>query len=139
MAQTVRDVMTSNPRAIDASDTVLVAARTMRDEDVGAVVVISGGQPEGIVTDRDIVVRAVADEREPGDTSVAEVMTRNVVSLTPADSVDRAAALMRENAVRRLPVVENGQVAGIVSLGDLAIERDSRSALAEISAAPANN
>ena len=139
MAQTVHDVMTANPRAIDASDTVLVAARAMRDEDAGAVVVISNGQPEGIVTDRDIVVRAVADEREPGETSVSEVMTRNVVALSPTDSVDRAAALMREHAVRRLPVVDNGQVAGIVSLGDLAIERDSRSALAEIGAAPANN
>lgn len=139
MAQTVRDVMTANPRAIDASDTVIMAARAMRDEDVGAVVVVSNGQPEGIVTDRDIVVRAVADEREPGDTSVAEVMTRNVVALAPTDSVDRAAALMREHSVRRLPVVDNGRVAGIVSLGDLAVERDRQSALAEISAAPANN
>lgn len=139
MAQTVRDVMTANPRVIDASDSVLTAARTMRDEDVGALVMTRNGQPEGVVTDRDIVVRAVADEREPDDTSVAEVATRNLVALQATDTVDHAAALMREHAVRRLPVVQNGQVVGMVSLGDLAIERDSRSALAEISAAPANN
>jgi CBS domain-containing protein len=139
MAQTVRDVMTANPRIVDANDAILEAARAMRDDDVGALVVVANGQAEGILTDRDIVVRGVADERQPDETTVGEIATRNLVALNATDTVEQAAALMREHAVRRLPVVENGQTVGIVSLGDLAIERDSQSALAEISAAPANN
>jgi len=138
MAQTVREVMTPNPRSVDAADTLVDAARLMRDEDVGAVIVRQNDRVEGILTDRDIVVRALADDRDPGETSVSEIASKDLVALSPDAGVERAIELMRERSVRRLPVLDGGEPVGIVSLGDLAIERDSASALAEISAAPAN-
>lgn len=139
MAQTVRDVMTANPRTVDVADSILEAARAMRDEDTGALVVTENGRVVGVVTDRDVVVRAIADDREPGETSVGEILSRDVVTLQPSESVERAVELMRERAVRRLPVVEGDRPVGIVSLGDLAMERDEQSALAQISGAPSNN
>ncbi|MFN2581298.1 MAG: CBS domain-containing protein [Candidatus Dormibacteria bacterium] len=140
MAQTVRDVMTANPRAVDANDPIIDAARIMRDDDVGAVIVKQdGGRVAGIVTDRDIVVRALADDRDPGETSVGEIASKDLVALSPDDTLERAADVMREKSVRRLPVMQGEQPVGIVSIGDLAIENDSESALADISAAPANN
>ena len=138
MAQTLRDVMTANPRTVDVDDAIIDAARLMRDEDVGALVVTEGGQVNGILTDRDIVVRAVADDRDADQTTVGEIASRELVALSPDDPLERAIEAMRERSVRRLPVVENGDPIGIVSLGDLAIERDSESVLAGISAAPAN-
>jgi CBS domain-containing protein len=137
--QTVRDVMTSDPATVESSASAVEAAAAMRDNDIGAIVVTDGDQACGIVTDRDIVVRAVADGRDPGELKVEEICTTEVATLSPDDPVERAVAEMRERDVRRLPIVENGRAVGIVSLGDLAIERDSDSVLADISAAPANN
>jgi drug/metabolite transporter (DMT)-like permease/CBS domain-containing protein len=134
---TVQEVMTPDPVTIEASSPVGYAAKAMRDHDVGAVVVTNGDELRGIVTDRDIVVRALADGPDPMDVRVDEVATqRDLRTLQPQDPIDDAALAMREAAVRRLPVVEDGRVVGIVSLGDLAIERDPRSALADISSAP---
>lgn len=139
MAQTVREVMTANPKTVDADDTIVDAARLMRDEDVGAVIVLKGKRVDGIATDRDIAVRAVADSRDPGATSIGEIASTDLVSLSPDDSVDRAVQVMRQRSVRRLPVVDGDRPVGIVSIGDLAVDRDSTSALADISAAQPNN
>jgi CBS domain-containing protein len=138
MAQMVREVMTAKPVALQAGTTLQEAARAMRDHDVGSVVVLDDDVVRGIVTDRDIVVRAVAEGRDPTTTVLAEISSERIVTVSPDDPVDRAVELMRDHAVRRLPVVENGRPAGIVSLGDLAVERDPQSVLGQISAAEPN-
>lgn len=137
MAQ-IRDVMTKDPQILPASASLVDAARLMRDEDIGPVIVVEGDQVVGIVTDRDIVVRAVAEDRPPSGTTVADVASRDLTTVSPDDSLDDGVRLMRERAVRRLPVVEGGKPVGIVALGDLAVERDPDSALADISAAEPN-
>jgi CBS domain-containing protein len=135
MAQTVEQIMTTNPRTVNVDDTVLQAAQMMRDNDIGDVIVVEDGQVTGIVTDRDIVVRAVSDGRDPESTTVAEIATTGVQAIEPDASVDDALRMMREHDIRRLPVVKNGRPVGIVSLGDLAVEREPDSTLADISAA----
>jgi CBS domain-containing protein len=124
---------------VDADDTIVDAARIMRDADVGAVIVLQGRRVSGIATDRDIAVRAVADGRDPSGTTIAEIASKDIVALSPDEPIDRAVQVMREKAVRRLPVVEGDRPVGIVSIGDLAIQRDSESALADISASSPNN
>jgi CBS domain-containing protein len=135
MAQTVEQIMTRDPRTVDASDTVIDAARVMRDNDIGDVVVMDGGQITGIVTDRDIVVRGVAEGRDPESTHVSDVCTTGVETIEPEASVEDAVSRMREKDIRRLPVAKHGRPVGIVSLGDLAVEREPDSTLADISAA----
>jgi CBS domain-containing protein len=116
------------------------AARVMREQDVGDVLVAYDCDLFGVLTDRDIVVRAVAHGDDPHTTTAGSVCTRPpVVTLTPDDTTDRAAGLMREYAVRRLPVVEHGGCpVGMVSLGDLAGTEDPHSALADICKADPN-
>jgi CBS domain-containing protein len=138
MAQRVADVMANDPIVCPPGTTVQDAARRMRDADVGNVLVGEGSTVEGIVTDRDIVVRALAEGRDPASTTVGEICSGATVTVAPDDAIDRAVQLMREHAVRRLPVVEGGRAVGVVSIGDLARERDERSALADISEAPPN-
>ena len=135
MARTVEEIMTRNPRTVDAPDTIADAARVMRDSDIGDVVVMEDGQVSGIVTDRDIVVRAVSEGRDPDSTPVRDVCTTGVETIEPEASVDDALSLMREKDIRRLPVAKNGRPVGIISLGDLAVEREPDSTLADISAA----
>jgi CBS domain-containing protein len=135
MAQTVEEIMTTNPRTVNADDTVLQAAQLMRDNDIGDVIVVDDGQVTGIVTDRDIAVRAVAEGRDPEPTTVGDIATTGVQAIEPDASVDDALRMMREHDIRRLPVVKNGRPVGIVSLGDLAVEREPDSTLADISAA----
>jgi|SRR5215211_823603 len=135
MAQTVEEIMTRNPRTVDASATLRDAARVMSESDIGDVVVTDGGQVTGIVTDRDIVVRAVAEGRDPDSTAVSDVVTTGVETIEPDASVDDALSRMREKDIRRLPVARKGEPIGIVSLGDLAVEREPDSTLADISAA----
>ena len=145
MAQSIRDVMTSNPTTCDHTAPVTEAAKAMRDKGIGNVVVTKDGTPCGIVTDRDIVVKAVADGRNPGDCTLDDVCSHELVSVAPDDTVDHAVELMREKAIRRLAVMEGGKLTGMVSLGDLAIEGggehalDDDSALADISASSPNN
>jgi CBS domain-containing protein len=139
MARTIRDVMTSNPRTLKASDTISTAATVMRDEDIGTVIVTQGDKVRGIVTDRDIVVRAVADGANTSSTQLGDLCSDGVVTVTTDTSIEDAVEIMRMKAIRRLPVVDGGRAIGIVSIGDLAIERDSDSALADISAAEPNN
>jgi CBS domain-containing protein len=138
MAQTIREVMTTNPISIPATSSVADAARTMRDSNIGDVIVLDNGQIRGIVTDRDIVVRALAEGRDPFTTKLGDICSQELTTLSPTDSVDDAVRLMREKAIRRLPVVERGKPVGIVSIGDLAQSLDPHSALGHISEAPPN-
>jgi CBS domain-containing protein len=114
------------------------AAQAMRDADIGDVIVIENQRVCGIVTDRDIVVRTVAEARDPATTTLADICSHPLLIVSPTDSVEKAVRLMGTYALRRVPVVEAGQPVGIVSLGDLAVERDPGSALGDISAAPPN-
>jgi CBS domain-containing protein len=138
---TVEDVMTTDLCALPFGSTLVQAAREMRDRDIGDVLVLDDdGYLAGIVTDRDIAVRAVAEGRDPSGVSVDEICTSgDLVTTSPADEVDEAAEVMRQAAVRRLPVVDGGKVVGMVTLGDLAIQADPSSALADISQDPPNN
>ena len=138
MAVKIRDVMTPNPIALPVTALAIEAARAMRDSDIGNVVVLDGHQICGIVTDRDIVVRAVAEGLDPTSTPLMDICSRVLTTISPEDSVDKAVRLMREKAIRRLPVVEDTRPVGIVSIGDLALERDPKSALGNISSAPPN-
>jgi CBS domain-containing protein len=116
----IRDVMTPNPRTVTPDDSIESAARIMRDEDTGAVPVVQNGRPIGMITDRDIVIRAIADGG--ANRTVREVVTDRLVSVSPETSTREAAELMSEHQIRRLPVVENDRLVGIVSLGDLAVK-----------------
>lgn len=137
MAQSIREVMSKDPVTLSASDSVVEAARAMRENDIGDVIVMDeSDQICGIVTDRDITIKIVADARDISGTKIGEFCTRDVSTLTPDDSVGDAVALMEKKAIRRIPIVENGKPVGIVSIGDLAVTRDPESALASISAAP---
>lgn len=137
-ARNIRDVMTKQVVCLPSNASVQEAAEKMKDNDIGAVVVLDGSQVRGIVTDRDIVVRAVAEGKQPGKTGLSEVASIDLTTVSPDDKVDKAVKLMRDKALRRLPVVEGGKPVGVISLGDLAMERDEESALAQISAARAN-
>ena len=123
----IRDVMTPNPRTVSPDDTIQAAARIMQAEDTGAVPVVNNGRVLAVVTDRDIVVRVVA-EGTPITNLVGSIATQDVICASPDMSTREASELMSEHQVRRLPVVENDRLVGIVSLGDLAVKegKDSR-------------
>ncbi len=130
------DVMTKDIQAVTPETTVSQAAQMMSEGDVGGLIVNNpDGTICGIVTDRDIVVRAIARGRDPDTTSVEAICSKDPVCLRPNDTIDHAVKTMVDVAVRRIPVLEDGAVVGIVSLGDLAIARQPNSALGAISAA----
>lgn len=133
------DVMTSDPVAIEATDSIVRAACLMRDYDIGDLIVTDRGHLVGIVTDRDIVIRGLAEARGVETIHVGEVCSRDVATVDPDDDLERVALIMRERAVRRVPVVDRGRVIGVISLCDLAVERDPLSVLAEISLAHPNH
>jgi len=136
MEQSIRDVMTPNPSAISRSASILDAAQLMRGNNIGDVIVLEDDRLFGILTDRDI---GLAERSDPKTIPVGEICSRDLTTIEPTASVEQAVRLMREKAIRRLPVVdESGDVMGIVSIGDVAVERDPQSALADISAAPPN-
>ena len=130
----VRDVMTPGPIGVDYNSSIGEAARTMHDWGVGAVLVVHDQALYGLVTDRDLVVRAVAESKGP-DEPVGPLSSADLIGVNADQDAAEAIRLMRENAVRRLPVVDDGQVAGMVSLGDLVHAGDPASALAEVSKA----
>jgi CBS domain-containing protein len=134
----VREVMTPNPVTLPSDASLHDAARRMRDDGIGDVLVVEGGEVRGIVTDRDITIRAVAEGRDPSGTTLADVCSSELVTAAPEDNADDAAQRMREAGVRRVPVIDNGQPIGVVSIGDLAIEKDPGSALGDISSQPPN-
>jgi CBS domain-containing protein len=138
MKQTIRDVLTPNPVVLDANATFVEAAKAMREAEVGDVLVSTDGMVCGIVTDRDVVIRGLAKGADPAVNRIGEICSQHVTFVSPNDTVDDAMRLMRERALRRLPVIDGGVAVGIVSLGDLAIQCHDGSVLADISAAPAN-
>jgi CBS domain-containing protein len=138
MAQKVSELMTSAPVSLSSGQPLTEAAKAMRKQGIGSVLVVDDGQLKGLVTDRDIVVRAVADGRDPGQTPLADVCSPDLVTVAPNDDADTVVQRMRERRVRRVPVVDGGRPVGVVSIGDMAIERDERSALADISAETPN-
>ncbi|KDN21869.1 CBS domain-containing protein [Amycolatopsis rifamycinica] len=138
MTQLVRDLMTTDLVSLPPDAPVRQAAQAMRQQDVGAVLVVEDGQLRGIVTDRDIVVRGVADFDDLAACALGDVCSDQLLTVAPDDAADAAIARMREAAVRRIPVVENDRPVGVLSLGDAAMERDPDSALAEISSEEAN-
>ena len=123
----VRDVMTPGPIGVDYYQSIGTAAQTMRDWGIGAVLVVHDQALYGLVTDRDLVVRAVAESKGP-DEPVGPLSSRDLIGVKADDDAAVAARLMREHAVHRLPVIEDGQVAGLVSLGDLALQDDVQQA-----------
>jgi CBS domain-containing protein len=140
MPQAVREVMTVNPVTLRTGDTLVDAARRMRDEDIGDVLVLKDdGGICGIVTDRDITVRAVADGKDPKQVHLGDVCSKELVTISADQPVKDAVELMRKKALRRLPVLEGDRPVGIVSIGDLAVDRDPKSVLASISAAEPNS
>jgi CBS domain-containing protein len=136
--QKVRDVMTATPLVVDARSPLHEAARHMRDHAVGDVFVTEGERLCGIVTDRDLVVRAMADGVDPNTTTVGQICSRDLVAVDADDDVQHAVDTMRGRAIRRIPVIDEGRLAGVVSLGDLARYNDEQSVLAAISEAPPN-
>jgi CBS domain-containing protein len=136
MGRQVKEIMTGRPITLGKEASLADAARLMRDRGIGDVIVVEGEDAEGIVTDRDIVIRGVAEGADPNTTRLGQVVSGDLTSVAPDDTVDRAIELMREKAIRRLPVLEGGRPVGVLSLGDLAVERDPRSALADISEEP---
>jgi CBS domain-containing protein len=139
MAKRVRELMSKDVIKMPSSASVSDAARQMRDRNVGAVVVEDDGKLRGIVTDRDIAVRAVAEGRDSTSTKLGDICSKELTTLSADDEIDRAIQIMRDKAIRRVLVVEaQNRVIGILSLGDLAKDRDSRSVLGQISAAPPN-
>ncbi len=135
----IQDLMTPDLKALEATASVRAAAELMRESDIGDVVVLENNRLCGIVTDRDIVVRVLADGSDPGMVTVGEICSRELTTVPPTASVDDAVRLIRQKAIRRLPVVEdNGEVLGIISIGDIAVAKDRESALADVSAAPPN-
>jgi len=121
---------------LDASASAYEAAQRMRDAAIGDVLVTDASKMRGILTDRDLVVRCLATQQDPRETRIGDICSEGLVTASADDEVHHAAELMKNHAIRRLPVVESGRVVGIVTLGDLALERDPDSALASVSSAP---
>lgn len=138
MAQKVNEVMTPVPVAVSPDASLVEVGDLMRQHGIGDVLVVHEGRLRGLVTDRDIVIRAVAPGRDVSGTSVAEICSTNMITVAPDEDADIAVQLMRMHTVRRIPVVDGDRPIGMVSLGDLAVQRDERSALADISAEPPN-
>lgn len=138
MATTVAEVMTTDPATVDLDTPVSEAARAMRARNVGDVLVLDRARLTGIVTDRDITIRVVADDK-PLSTPVREACSgEDLATVTPQTPIGEAVDLMRSKAIRRLPVMDGDRPVGVVSIGDLAMDRDRDSALADISAAEPN-
>ncbi|MBO1335696.1 CBS domain-containing protein [Streptomyces sp. VRA16 Mangrove soil] len=135
MPHLVGDLMTSNVTSVDPATPLTQTAQLMRDKDIGTVLVCEGDRLLGLVTDRDIALRVVADGADPSVIDAGTVCTPDPVCVGPEEEADHAVALMRRHAVRRLPVVSDGRALGVITIGDLARERDPGSALADISRA----
>jgi CBS domain-containing protein len=128
----VRDVMTRDPITMDVNTVVSAVARQMRDAVISDVIVTEGGQVRGIVTERDILVRAVAENADPRAITAADVLTRDLVTVAPDDDIKAAEGLMRVNAIKHLPVCDGDRLVGIVALGDIAVEEQPESLFAEL-------
>jgi CBS domain-containing protein len=121
---TIRELMTENPETCPPSATVTDAARVMRDQDVGPVPVVEGDLLVGIVTDRDLVLRVLAEERDPSSTTLSDIVSSDLTTVSPDTDLHEALDLMSASQVRRLPVVEGGRLVGIVAQADIARAAD---------------
>jgi CBS domain-containing protein len=126
MAQSVRDAMTADPRSIAQSASVVEAARLMREGDIGSLPITDDEKLVGMITDRDIATRVVAEAADPKTTSVADVYSRDLISVEPDEDLEEAVRLMARHQVRRLPVVENGRLVGIVAQADIALRESEQ-------------
>lgn len=124
----VREIMTSNVATATPDNSLEEVAIMMRDEDTGAIPVLDGDELTGIITDRDIVIRALAEGKDAVETRVEDILTDNLETIEPDSEVDEAADLMAQRQIRRLPVVENGKLLGVVSLGDIAVKHQANMA-----------
>ena len=121
MAKSIRDAMTTNPRAVETSTPVVEAVKLLKSEDVGSLPVTEGDRLVGMVTDRDIVIRVVAEGKDPQSVTVGEIASRDLVTADPQQDLDEALRLMAKHQVRRLPVVEeDGRLVGILAQADVA-------------------
>ncbi len=116
----IRDLMTENPSSCERGTSVAEVAKVMAREDIGPVPIVEGGKLVGVVTDRDLVVRVLAEGRDPQSTTAGEVASSDVVTVSPDASLDEALQLLASHQVRRLPVVENDRLVGIVAQADVA-------------------
>jgi CBS domain-containing protein len=139
MAKTVRDVMTKEPVAMSSDATVAEAAKAMSEHRIGSVVVMNEGSPYGIVTDRDITVRAVATGSDPSTLKLADICTKALAAVRPDQSVDDAIKIMKSHDVKRVVVMTDHNLEGIVSLGDLTARGEGEDVQADISRAEPNN
>lgn len=140
----VRDVMTPNPECVSERDSIREVARIMKDQDTGVVPVVDGKKIIGLITDRDIVVRGIAEGRDVSSVKVNEIMTKSVRSVKEDTPLNEVLDLMSNAEIRRVPVVNgNDELVGIISLGDIAENTgaDNRvgKAIEDISQAPPNN
>jgi len=127
MGQSIKDVMTSDPCTIDADKSVAYAAKMMRDEDVGLAPIVEGDKLIGTLTDRDIAIRVVAEDKDPNQVTVREVASKQVVTIDPQQDLPEALRIMAKHQVRRLPVVEeDGRLVGVVAQADIAREGDDK-------------
>ena len=126
MAKIVRDAMTEDPRSIGASASVVEAARLMREGHIGSLPVTEDERLVGMITDRDITTRVVAESAAPETTSVGDVYSRDLISVEPDHDLDEALELMARHQVRRLPVVEDGRLVGVVAQADIALKDNER-------------
>ena len=124
MATKMRDIMSPAPVSMAATEPVSAAARAMKEHGIGTVLIVADGRLSGLVTDRDITVRVLAENRDPVATRVGDICSTELAVLGPDDDVEQAARLVRERAVRRIPIVQDGTPVGVVSLGDLALQKD---------------
>src|SRR5438034_10531136 len=138
-AQTVQEIMTTDVVRLQVDITLVEAARVMREQDIGDVVVVDNDRLVGVVTDRDIVVRALADGLPPDATTLGSVVSKDLVTVRPDDSTIDVARLLRDRAVRRVLACDEHGLVGIVSIGDLAVDADPASVLGGISGAAPNN
>lgn len=127
----INDIMTKEVVKVNSNESINQAAKMMKEHDIGAVPVYDNDKVIGIITDRDIVVRAIADEKNSQSTTVREVMTSNPVCLNSDEAVTEAERVMSERQIRRIIVKDNEEVKGIVSLGDLAVEKIPKEEIAE--------
>ena len=137
MATKVRDAMTPGVQSVAANESLSTVAAMMRDNDVGSIPVVEGNRLVGIVTDRDIVVRGLAQSADLASLKAADVASSDVVAVGPEDNLDHARRQMADNQVRRLPVVEDGRVVGMLAQADIAVvesDKESGAMLEQISA-----
>ena len=132
----VREIMSPAPVCMAPGESVSAAARAMKQHGVGTVLLLTDGRLSGLVTDRDITVRVLAENRDPATTRIGDICSSELVVLDPDDDLVQAARLVRDRAVRRIPVLRDGTPVGVVSVGDLALEKEAASVLSGVSSAP---